>query len=109
MNPLALTAKLLLSGTFTALNPSPLPTPRVTLRFYLSTDEILDDGDRLLSTVPVRPLDSVESQVRKLQVTLPQTWYSDLSGRHVIAFVDADDIVEEQNEANNVVVSAAIP
>ena len=97
------------SGTFTALNPSPLPTPRVTLRFYLSTDEILDDGDRLLSTVPVRPLDSVESQVRKLQVTLPQTWYSDLSGRHVIAFIDADDIVEEQNEANNVVVSAAIP
>jgi hypothetical protein len=96
------------SGTFTALNPSRLPTPRVTLRFYVSTDQLLDDGDLLLTTVPVKPLAPSDSQERKLQVTLPQTWYSDLSGRYVIAFVDADDIVEEANEANNVVVSAAI-
>jgi hypothetical protein len=101
-------ASCAVSGTFTALNPSRLPTPRVTLRFYVSTDQLLDDGDQLLTTVPVKPLAPSDSQERKLQVTLPQTWYSDLSGRYVIAFVDADDIVEEANEANNVVVSAAI-
>jgi len=33
---------------------------------------------------------------------------TDAAGRFVIAFVDADNIVEESNEANNIVASDAI-
>lgn len=95
-----------LTGTFTAINPSLGPTPRVALRFYLSDDEVLDDADVLVHEMPVKPLDMNESQVRKLHVVLPAN--TDPSGRFVIAFVDADDIVEEANEANNIVASPPI-
>jgi hypothetical protein len=95
-----------LSGTFTAINPSLGPTPRVALRFYLSDDDVFDDADLLIDEMPVRPLDMNESQVRKLNVVLPEN--VDAAGHFVIAFVDADDIVEELNEANNVVVSPPI-
>jgi hypothetical protein len=95
-----------LTGTFTAINPSPEDTPHVTVRFYLSEDEVLDDADLLLEVMPVKPLDPGQSQVRKVNVTLPPGTYA--IGRFVIAFVDADNIVEESNEANNIVVSDAI-
>jgi len=95
-----------LSGTFTAINPSLGPTPRVALRFYLSDDAVLDDSDLLIDAMPVKPLDMNESQVRKLQIVLPEGM--DAAGRFVIAFVDADDIVEESNEANNIVASPQI-
>jgi hypothetical protein len=42
----------------------------------------------------------------ELHGVLPQD--VNAAGRFVIAFVDADDIVEEANEANNVVVSPQI-
>lgn len=95
-----------LTGTFTAINPSPEETPGVVLRLYLSEDEVLDDADLLLDEMPVKPLDPNESQVRKVNVALPRD--TDGTGRFVIAFVDADNIVEESNEANNIVVSDAI-
>jgi hypothetical protein len=96
-----------ITGTFTAINPSRLGTPQVVLRFYLSDDQVLDDADVLLSTMPVRALDKNESQVRTLRATLPQGVQA--AGRYVIAFVDADDEVAEANEANNIVVSPPIP
>ena len=95
-----------LTATFTALNPSLGPTPRVALRFYLSADTTLDEADTLLAEMPVKPLDVGESQRRRLNVALPPN--TDTTGHFVIAFVDADDIVEESNEANNVIVSAVL-
>jgi hypothetical protein len=95
-----------LAGTFTAINPSLGPTPRVALRFYLSDDDVLDDADLLLAGMPVKPVDMLESQVRTLNVVLPPG--TQPIGQFVIAFVDADDIVEESNEANNVIISPAI-
>ena len=95
-----------LSGTFTAINPSLGPTPRVALRFYLSADDVLDKSDLLIDEMPVKPLDMNESQVRTLNVVLPKD--VNAAGRFVIAFVDADDMVEEANEANNVVASPRI-
>jgi hypothetical protein len=96
-----------LTGTFTALNPSILPTPTVALRFYLSSDQTLDDTDVLLARLPVKPLGMSEAQVRTLRVTLTDD--VDLAGYYVIAFVDADDEVLEVNEDNNFVVSSPIP
>jgi hypothetical protein len=94
------------TGTFTAINPSLGPTPRVALRFYLSDDAVLDDADLLIDDMPVKPLDMNESQVRTLHVVLPLN--VDAAGRFVIAFVDADDVVAESNEANNIVASPPI-
>jgi hypothetical protein len=56
--------------------------------------------------MPVKPLDMNESQVRTLHVVLPLN--VDAAGRFVIAFVDADDVVAESNEANNIVASPPI-
>jgi hypothetical protein len=95
-----------LSGTFTALNPSTLPTPRV-VQFNLSADQILDDGDRLVTSMPVKPLKPGESQVRALQATLPSS--AGGSGQYLIALVDAEDVVYEVSEENNIVVSSPIP
>jgi hypothetical protein len=92
-----------LTGTFVAINPSLGSTPRVALRFYLSADPVLDDSDTLIREVAVKPLAKGDSQVRKLHAVLPPG--VNATGQFVIAFVDADDIVEESNEANNVVVS----
>ena|SRR5688572_16547859 len=94
------------TGTFTAINPSLGPTPRVALRFYLSDDAVLDDADLLIDDMAVKPLDMNESQVRTLHVVLPLN--VDAAGRFVIAFVDADDVVAESNEANNIVASPPI-
>jgi hypothetical protein len=67
---------------------------------------VLDAADVLLADMPVEPLDMLESQVRTLNVVLPPG--HDAIGQFVIAFVDADDIVEESNEANNIVISPAL-
>jgi hypothetical protein len=95
-----------LTGTFTAINPSLGATPRVALRFYLSADSVLEDSDVLLAEVGVKPLGKGESQVRALHAVLPPG--TDATGHFVIAFVDADDVVEESSEANNIIVSDAI-
>jgi hypothetical protein len=90
-----------LRGTFTALNPSTQSTPRVVLRFYLSDDQFLDDDDALLDEVKVRRLALGESQERDLLVRLPHDL--DAIGQFIIAFIDADNVVAESNEENNVV------
>jgi FG-GAP repeat len=96
-----------LSGTFTAINPSMSSTPHVVLRFFLSADPVLDADDVALGDLPVKPLDPTEIQVRRLHVNLPPGL--DATGLFVIAFIDAENVVFESNESNNVVVSASIP
>jgi hypothetical protein len=95
-----------LEGTFTAINPSTESTPHVVLRFYLSVDPILDAEDLLLDETPVRSLKIGESQERTLRAEVPCG--DDISGRFVIGFVDADNIVDESNEQNNTVASDPI-
>jgi hypothetical protein len=95
-----------LNGTFIARNPSTQSTPRVVLRFFLSADQTLDDDDLLIDEVRVRALAVGEEHERTLRARLPHD--VDATGMFVIAFVDADDIVVEVNEANNIVPSGPI-
>jgi hypothetical protein len=90
-----------LSGTFAARNPSTQSTPRVVLRFFLSADRTLDDNDLLIDEVRVKALAVGEEHERTLRAHLASD--RDATGMFVIAFVDADDIVIEVNEANNIV------
>jgi hypothetical protein len=98
--------RCVVTGTFTVINPSLGATPRVVVRFYLSDDQLLDGADDLIAETAVKPLDMNESQVRKLNVPLSDGVNG--FGRFLIAFVDAEDIVVESNEANNIIVSESI-
>ena len=95
-----------LSGTFTAINPSISSTPNVVLRFFLSADPVLDADDVALGDLPVKPLDPTETQVRTFHANVPRGL--DATGLFVIAFIDADNVVFESNESNNIVVSAPV-
>lgn len=95
------TGRCRLRGTFTATNPSTQSTPKVTLRFFLSADQTLDDDDVLLDEMRVTALRVGQSQQRRLHVRAPHG--VDATGQFVIAFVDADKEVIETNEQNNVV------
>jgi len=96
-----------LSGTFDVINPSTQSVPPTVLRFYLSANSTLDAGDLLLSEVGVGALKNGESTTRHLNVRLPEGVSA--SGQFVIAFADADNVVSETNEANNVVVFGPVP
>jgi hypothetical protein len=95
-------ARCRLTGTFEVINPSTQSVPPTVLRFYLSPDSTLDPTDLLLREVGVGALKNGEMQKRRLNVRLP--FDVDASGQFVIAFTDAEDVVDETNEANNIVV-----
>ena len=95
-----------LTGTFEVSNPSTQSVPPTVLRFYLSPDSTLDATDLMLREVGVGALKNGETQTRKLNVLLPSE--VDAAGQFVIAFTDADDVVAETNEANNIVVFGPI-
>ncbi len=88
------------------VNPSTQSVPPTVLRVYLSTDAVLDASDVLLQEAGVGALKNGETMPRHLNVLLPEG--VDATGHFVIAFVDADDIVDETNEANNIVVFGPI-
>jgi hypothetical protein len=71
------------------------------LRFFLSADPILDPSDVFLSEVGVGTLKPGETKTRHLNVHLPEG--TSASGQFVIAFADADNVVPETNEENNIV------
>lgn len=95
-----------LRGEFEVINPSTQSVPHTVLRFFLSTDPILDSSDVLLSEKGVGALKNGESTTRRLNVPLPEG--TSASGQFVIAFADADNVVSETNEANNIVVFGPI-
>jgi subtilase family serine protease len=76
-----------------------------TTRFYLSTDTVLDAGDAVIGQRAVPAVAGTSSSTGATTVTVPLgaagTYY-------VIARADADDVVPEVNEANNLAVSRAI-
>jgi len=95
-----------LKGTFVVVNPGTQTAAPTRLRFYLSADRTLDAGDMLLGEVSVGTLKPSESKPRQLNVQLPSGVSA--SGRFVIAFADADNVVAETNEENNIVVFGPI-
>ena len=72
------------------------------LRFFLSTDETLDDFDSLLDEVPVPALAPEESV--KIQLNVPLAQGRNAQGNFVIAVLDVTNVVPEVNEKNNIVV-----
>jgi hypothetical protein len=94
-------SRCMLSGDFEVINPSTQSVPPTVLRIYLSADRILDPSDVLLSEKRVGTLKNGETRTKHLNVHLPEG--TSASGQFVIAFADADNVVDEVNEANNIV------
>jgi hypothetical protein len=94
-----------LSGAIEVTNPGITAVDATVLRFFLSADQTLDDGDLLLASVAVQGLRPGKSHREKLDVTAAESH----TGGFVIAVLDATNAVQELNEANNVVVSPSIP
>jgi uncharacterized delta-60 repeat protein len=96
-----------LEGALRVFNPGTETTavPSV-VAFYLSADDVLDEGDTFLGTEDVRALEAGDEDIVKLHLKLADG--ANASGLHVIAVVDFYDDVAERNEANNLAVSPVI-
>lgn len=96
-----------LDGTFEAFNPTNEATGNAVLRFYLSTDAVLDAGDTAVGDVALGVLQGHDRKTRQLHVLLDAG--DSASGLFVIAHADADNDVPELNEDNNIVPFGPIP
>src|SRR5262249_26386270 len=93
--------------THTIRNVGPAPVRAFVIRFYLSSDDVLDPGDILLGTRSVAALAAGASSAAITTVTVPATTVVPAAYR-VIAVADALDQQVELDESNNVTVSAVL-
>jgi subtilisin family serine protease len=86
--------------TDTVENRGALDAGATTLRFYLSSNSVLDPGDTLLGGREIPPLSVGAASSGSTALSVPA---GKVSGTyHVIARADDDDTVAEGDEANNV-------
>ena len=95
------------SFRFTVANTGPAPSGVFTLRFYLSSDDVLDAGDVLLVTRTGGNLNPGASRTETATVMIPPDTAP--GTYHVIAVLDPLGQMAEMDETNNVMVSAAMP
>ncbi|MCB9898035.1 MAG: hypothetical protein H6825_08530 [Planctomycetes bacterium] len=101
------TTRCRLSGRLLVTNLGDQVAAKTYVRFYLSDDEQFDVGDTLVKERKVKTLKPGKSSTRKLKVKLPVD--TTASGRFVLAVLDADGILTEIDESNDVVASMQIP
>ena len=96
-----------LEGALRVFNPGTETTAVASVvGFFLSADDVWDEGDVFIGTEEVRALDALDEEVLPLHLKLPEG--IDAAGLRVIAIVDFYDAVSERNEANNIAVSATV-
>ncbi len=96
-----------LRGSLRVFNPGTETTAvSSVVAFFLSEDDVWDEGDAFLGTENVRALDALAEQIVELQLKLPDG--ADATGFRVIAVVDFFDSRVRANEANNLAVSPAV-
>jgi subtilase family serine protease len=91
----------------TVRNTGPAPAGAFALRFYLSSDDVLDAADVLLGTRTLGGLAAGASSATTSTFTLPAATAVPASYR-VIAVVDALEQQTELQESNNAAVSAEV-
>jgi subtilase family serine protease len=105
--PAAALAGRPLAITHTIQNLGTAPAGAFVIRFYLSSDDVLDPDDVLLGTRSIAALGAGASSAAITTVTVPATTAVPASYR-VIAVADALDRQIEIDESNNVTVSAPL-
>ena len=96
-----------LAITHTVRNAGPATATAFTVRFYLSADGVLDDGDVLLGTRSIGGLGAGASSAAVSTFTVPATTSVPASYR-VIAVADALAQRAELDESNNLAVSTPL-
>lgn len=97
-----------ISGKMKVSNIGTQKAPRASfLNFYLSEDQVWDEGDLFLKQVGVGALKPGKSVTKRFNYKLPLDLTA--TGLYVIGVVDATALVEETNEENNVAVGGPIP
>jgi hypothetical protein len=91
-------------GILAVTNPGTRTAGRSVVQLFLSADQNLDGEDELVKTLDLRPLRAGRTVVKRIKATLHQS----VSEKVLIAVLDATNVVDELNEANNVVVSPVI-
>ena len=86
--------------TTTVKNQGALDAATTTLKFYLSTNGVLDAGDTLLGSRVIEPLAVGAESAGATGLSIPAGIVS--GTYHLIARADADDVVVEGDETNNV-------
>jgi uncharacterized repeat protein (TIGR01451 family) len=87
-------------GTVEVTNNAPGDAPSSVIKFYLSTDNVFDEGDVLLKRVSTGKIKDGQPKNKKLSAKLP----GDPTGMFLLAVLDADGTVSESDETNNTVV-----
>ena len=87
-------------GKLTIKNVGTLPAPSSAVRFFVSDDPVYDTGDILLKKVSSGTIRAGGIKNMTLSCPVPAITYS-VTGKYLIAVVDADNVVSETNETNN--------
>ncbi|MFM2152108.1 MAG: hypothetical protein RL199_543, partial [Pseudomonadota bacterium] len=91
-----------LSAAVTVVNSGNRPAADVEVSVYLSSDDRLDEGDRLLSAFAVGNLDAGAERRLVLDATLDEQWPEGVS--RLLVVVDGGGRVSEIDEGDNVAV-----
>ena len=103
------TAKLRCTHTDTlkVSNMGQRVSPKVRVRVFLSSDAQIDPGDLQIYQFTVAKLKPGKAVNKKFTVRLPKGFNP--SAPSLVAWVDADNRVRENNEVNNVVIYGPLP
>jgi hypothetical protein len=100
-------ARCRLGGTLVLTNQGPVNAPGFLVRIYLSEDSALDGGDTLLKEISFRSLRAGRTQRKSVKVRLPDG--TSASDKFLIAAIDPDNTVFEEDKTNNMPMFGPIP
>lgn len=94
-----------ISAVFLAKNIGDRDAGQSRLKYYLSSDATLDSGDTQLKQEDLGTIKAGETKRRQFSANVN----SPVTGKFLIAFVDANQNVAETNENNNTVIYGPLP
>jgi hypothetical protein len=103
------TPRCKLAGVLTLSQFDLTGLPDHALAFYLSDDDALDDGDRLLAVKPAGKVAKALPKDKPVKLRLRVPKGTDLTGKFLIFAVDNFNKVLETDETNNTAASPALP
>jgi hypothetical protein len=107
-NPTSKGQKCKISGTLSIDNVGHRDAPSCSVKFYLSDDGNYDEGaDIFLKKVSTGKIKVGASKTKKLSATLVTGITA--SGKNIVAVIDADHAVVEEDETNNEIPFGPIP
>lgn len=94
--------RIKIKATLILFNKTASEIPSSVLAVYMSDDATLDsDSDLLLKTYKIGKLKAGKQKLKKLSLKLPKGVSA--TGKYIIALVDADDVLPDTDDINNII------